>query len=289
VTIFNLTDKITEWFRGLLIEGITRNFTDMFDRLNVKVNELATQVGATPQSWNSSIFTMVRTLSETVVIPVAGMILTFVLCYELIHMVIERNNMSDFSLQEIYKWIIKACVAVYILTHTFDIVMAVFDLAQHVVNSSAGVISGSLDVNMALTDLAAQLDAMDVGGLVGLYIESAMLKLAIEAMSICIFIIIFGRMIEIYLTESVAPIPFSTLINREWGHIGNSYIKSLFALAFQGFLIMLCVAIYAALLGAIPASTDIQSSVWYCAGLTILLCFTLFRSASVSKALFSAH
>ncbi len=287
--MFDLKDKITEWLRDILTQGITRNFTDMFDRLNTKVNDLATQVGATPDSWNSSIFTMVKTLSETVIIPVAGLILTFVLCYELIHMVIERNNMADFSVQEIYKWIVKACIAVYILTHTFDIVMAVFDLAQHVVNSSAGVISGSLDVNMALTDLAAQLAAMDTGDMISLYIESSMLKVAIEAISICIFIIIFGRMIEIYLVVSIAPIPFSTFVNKEWGHIGNSYLKSLFALAFQGFLIMICVAIYAALLGAIPASSDIQTSVWYCAGLTILLCVCLFRTSSLSKALFSAH
>ena len=287
--MFDLKDKITEWLRDILTQGITRNFTDMFDRLNTKVNDLATQVGATPDSWNASIFTMVKTLSETVIIPVAGLILTFVLCYELIHMVIERNNMADFGVQEIYKWIVKACIAVYILTHTFDIVMAVFDLAQHVVNSSAGVISGSLDVNMALTDLAAQLAAMDTGDMISLYIESSMLKVAIEAISICIFIIIFGRMIEIYLVVSIAPIPFSTFVNKEWGHIGNSYLKSLFALAFQGFLIMICVAIYAALLGAIPASSDIQTSVWYCAGLTILLCVCLFRTSSLSKALFSAH
>jgi hypothetical protein len=190
---------------------------------------------------------------------------------------------------EIYKWVFKAFVAVYILTHTFDIVMGVFSLAQQVVNGSAGVISGSLDVTLALTDIESQLEAMGTGALVGLYVESAILGIAMKAISLCIFIIIYGRMIEIYLTVSIAPIPFSTMVNREWGNIGNSYLKSLFALAFQGFLILVCVAIYAALLGAIPSEADIHMAVWRCAGYTLLLCFTLFRSGSLAKALFSAH
>jgi hypothetical protein len=229
----------------------------------------------------------VRTLSETVIIPIAGMILTFILCYELIHMVIERNNMSDFSALEIYKWVFKAFVAMYILTHTFDIVMGVFALAQQVVNGSAGVIGGSLDMNLLLTDLDGQLDVMSTGGLVGLYVKSAILGIAMKAISICIFLIIYGRMIEIYLTVSIAPIPFSTMVNREWGSIGNSYLKSLFALAFQGFLIMICIAIYAALLGSITSSGDIHANVWRCVGYTLLLCFTLFRSGSLAKAVFN--
>jgi hypothetical protein len=287
--MFDLTEKITEWFRALLIDGIISNFTGLFSEVNTRVGEIATQVGQTPQGWNSSIFSLVRTLSETVVIPIAGMILTFILCYELIHMVIERNNMSDFSTLEIYKWVFKAFVAVYILTHTFDIVMGIFALAQQVVNGSAGVIGGSLDMNLMLTDLDNQLDAMSTGGLVGLYVESAILGIAMKAISICIFLIIYGRMIEIYLTVSIAPIPFSTMVNREWGSIGNSYLKSLFALAFQGFLIMICIAIYAALLGSITSSGDIHANVWRCAGYTLLLCFTLFRSGSLAKAVFTAH
>jgi hypothetical protein len=239
--------------------------------------------------WNSTIFSLIRTLSETVIIPVAGMILTFILCYELIHMVMERNNMSDFSTVEIYKWVIKAFVAVYILTHTFDIVMGVFALAQQVVNGSAGVIGGSLDLSLAMTGIESQLEAMQTGVLVGLYVESAILGIAMKAISLCIFIIIYGRMIEIYLTVSIAPIPFSTMVNREWGSIGNSYLKSLFALAFQGFLILVCIAIYAALLGAIPSEANIHIAVWRCAGYTLLLCFTLFRSGSLAKAVFSAH
>ncbi len=287
--MFGLFDSIAEWFRGLLIDGITSNFTGMFDEVNTKVGEIAGQVGQTPQGWNAGIFALVRTLSETVIIPVAGMILTFILCYELIHMIMEKNNMAEFEVFNIYKWVFKTFCATYILTHTFDIVMFVFGLAQTVVNNSAGVIGGSLDMNLALTNLETQLLAMGTGELIGLYLESAILSLAMKAISLCVFIIIYGRMIEIYLTISVAPIPFSTMINREWGNIGNSYLKSLFALAFQGFLIMVCVAIYSVLLQGITAATNIHTAVWGCAGYTALLCMILFKSGSLSKGVFSAH
>lgn len=258
----------------------------MFSELNSKVGTISVQVGQTPQGWNTEIFNLVRTLSETVVIPVAGVILTFILCYELIHMVLEKNNMNDFESFIIFKWIFKTFCAVFILTHTFDIVMFVFGIAQNVVNDSAGVIAGSLNMNLALTNLSTQLAAMGTGELVGLYLESIILSLAMKAISICVFLIIYGRMIEIYLTISVAPIPFSTMINREWGGIGNHYLKSLFALAFQGFLIMVCVAIYAVLLQGITSSANIHTAIWGCAGYTLLLVLTLFKTGSMSKAIF---
>jgi hypothetical protein len=201
-------------------------------------------------------------------------------------MIIDKNNMHDFQTYEIWKWIFKTFVAVYILTHTFDIVMFVFALAQNVVNGSAGIISGSLNVDLALSDLETQLAAMGTGELIGLYLESAVLSLAMKAISLCVFLIIYGRMIEIYLTCSIAPIPFSTMVNREWGHIGNSYLKTLFALAFQGFLIMVCVAIYAILLQTITSSSNVHAAIWGCAGYTVLLCFTLFKTGSVAKGIF---
>jgi len=287
--MFGLFDSIAEWFRGILIEGIISNFTGLFDEVNTKVGEIATQVGQTPAGWNASVFALIRTLSETVIIPIAGIILTFVLCYELISMIIEKNNMHDFDTFQIYKWIFKTFVAVFILTHTFDIVMGIFELAQHVVTQSAAVIGNNLDMNLALIELEAQLAAMGTGELIGLYLESAILGLAMKAISLCVFIIVYGRMLEIYLTCSIAPIPFSTMVNREWGNIGNSYLKSLFALAFQGFLIMVCVAIYAILLQTITASSNIHAAIWGCAGYTVLLCFTLFKTGSLAKSVFSAH
>ena len=287
--MFGLFDAISAWFRGLFIDGIVGNFTRMFEEVNREIGNIASQVGQTPQGWNSGVFSLIRTLSETVIIPIAGVILTFVLCYELITMIIEKNNMADFDTFNLFKWIFKTFCAVYILTHTFDIVMLIFGLAQNVVNGSAGIISGSLDINLALTDLALQLEAMGIGELIGLYFESMILSFSMNAMSVCVFLIIYGRMIEIYLTISIAPIPLSTMANREWGGMGNSYLKALFAVAFQGFLIMICVAIYAILIQGITSAANIHAALWGCAGYTILLCFTLFKTGSLAKSLFSAH
>ena len=221
--------------------------------------------------------------------PIAGVILTFILCYELIHMIIDRNNMHDFDTFTLFKWIFKTFAAVFILTNTFDIVMFVFSLAQNAVNQGAGVITGSLDMKLALTDLADQMAAMGMGELLGLYLQSLVLRLAMNAVSICVFLIIYGRMIEIYLTISIAPIPLSTMANREWSSIGNNYLKALFALAFQGFFIMVCLAIYAALLQGIPSASSVHGAIWGAMGYNILLCLILFKSGSMSKALFGAH
>ena len=287
--MFGLGQMISDFFRSLFIEGIMSNFSNMYDEVNTKVGEIATQVGQTPQGWNAGVFNMIRSISETVIIPVAGLILTFVLCYELIQLIIEKNNMAEFDTFNIFKWIFKTFIATYILTNTFNIVMAVFALAQQVIQGSAGVIGNSLDNELALANLQAQLETMGLGELIGLYLESSVLGLAMKAISLCIFIIIYGRMIEIYLTCSVAPIPLATMVNREWGSMGNNYLKGLFALAFQGFLIMICVAIYAVLLQSISSSSNVHAAIWGTAGYTVLLCFTLFKTGSLSKSLFSAH
>ena len=287
----SLFDFITEWLKQGLIEAITSKFSGIFESVNNQVGEIASQVGQTPQGWNSGVFSMIQTLSETVVLPIAGMILTFVLTYELITMIIEKNNMADFDTFNIYKWIFKTFVAVYILSNAFTIVMGIFELAQTVVNGSAGIISGSLDVSAAgaITDLQAQLEAMGMWELIGLWLEMNIIDLCMSALSICIFIIVFGRMIEIYLTVSVAPIPLSTMANREWGQMGNNYLKALFALGFQGFLIMICIAIYSVLVQGIAAAGSIHAAIWEVAGYTVLLCFTLFKTGGLAKSLFGAH
>lgn len=285
----SLLDKIGEWFKEALIGGITGNFQGMFEEVNTKAGEIASQVGQTPEGWNSGVFSMIKSLSDTVILPVAGMILTFVLCYELIQLIIEKNNMHDFDTWIFFKWIFKTFAATYILTHTFDIVMAVFDLAQRAINGSAGIISGSLNVNLAMDGLQAQLEGMEWYALLGLYMESAILSLCMKALSVCIFLIVYGRMLEIYLTTSVAAIPFATMVNREWGTIGQNYLKSLFAVAFQGFLIMVCVAIYAVLLNSTVFSDNIHTAIWGVLGYTVLLCFSLFKTGSLSKSIFAAH
>jgi len=286
--LFGLLDFIDNWIRSLFTDSITSNYTRLFNHVNDEVGNIAGLVGQTPFDYNSEIYSMIRNISEIAIIPIAGIILTFVLCYELIQMILDKNNMAEFDIANIYKWIMKTFIAVFILTHVFDITMAVFDVAQHVVNQSAVIITGSLDADVVLDGLADYLDTLSIGELFGLWLESNILSLAMRAISLCIFIIIHGRMIEIYLTISVAPIPFSTMANREWGSIGNNYLKSLFALGFQGFLIMVCVAIYAVLLRT-SVSADIQTSLWSAMGMTLLLCFTLFKSSSLSKAIFNAN
>jgi len=274
-----------------LIDGIMARSVGRYDTIKAEVSNIAGNVGQTPGEFNPGVFAMIRTLSETAVIPIAGMILTFVLCYELIQLIIEKNNMVEFDTFNIYKWIFKTFCAVFILTHTFDIVMGIFALAQGAVNASAGAITGSLEINAdaALATLEAQLQTMGVWELLGLWLETWLINICLWALTICIFVIIYGRMIEIYLVVSVAPIPLSTMVNREYGQIGSNYLKSLFALAFQGFLIMVCVAIYAALVQNIPMANNIHAAIWGTVGYTILLCFALFKTSSLSRSLFSAH
>ena len=284
-------DKITEWLKNLLVSGIVSNLTGLFDSINTRVADVATTVGTTPQAWNTNIFNMIRSLSENVVVPIAGIILTFVMCLELIQLLIDRNNMHDFDTFIFFKWVFKTFAAVLIVTNTWNIVMGVFDVAQHVVSQAAGVIIGeaSLDISTLVTDLEAQLMEMEIGPLFGLWLQSSLMGIIAWVLSICIFIIVYGRMIEIYMVTSVAPIPMATMVNREWGQMGQNYLRSLFALGFQAFLIMVCVGIYAALVQGITVGSDVSTALWTCIGYTVLLCFTLFKSSSVSKSIFSAH
>ena len=284
-------DKITEWLKGLLVSGIMSNLTGLFESVNGQVAEIASNVGKTPQAWNGSIFSMIRTLSENVVVPVAGIILTFVMCLELIQMLIDRNNMHDFDTFMIFKWLFKTAAAVLIVTNTWNIVMGVFDVAQSVVNSAAGSITQNtaIDVNAVVSGLEARLKEMDIGPLFGMWFQSMLMGIVTWILTICIFIIIYGRMIEIYMGTSVAPIPMASMMNREWGQMGQNYLRSLFALGFQAFLIMVCVAIYATLVQSIAITDDVSSAVWTCIGYTVLLCFTLFKTSSLAKSVFNAH
>ena len=286
-----LFDGIANWLKELLINAVMASFTSMFGMVNDQVTDIAVQVGQTPAGWNAGIFAMIRMLSETVVLPIAGVILTFVMCYELINMIIERNNMSDFDTFVIYKWIFKTFVAVFILTNTFNIVVGVFELAQSVINDSAGFIVGDLELgNDAMMDaILVQLEAISIGELLGLFLETQIVKICMGIMSIFVFIVVWGRMMEIYVVISLAPIPLSTMTNKEWGQMGNNYLKGLFALGFQGFLIMICVAMYAVLVGAIATAGNIHGAIWTVAGYTALLCFMLLKTGAISKSIFGSH
>ena len=287
----SILDKITEWLKTMLVEGIITNLSGMFDNVNQQVGEIAGQVGLTPAAWNAGVFSMIRSLSESVIIPIAGVILAFVMTYELIQMVIDRNNLHDIDTWIFFKWIFKTFVAVLLVTHTFDIVMGIFDMAQSVVNSASGVISADASVDLATTvaELQTRLSAMELGPLFGLWFQSLFIGFTMQALSICIFLVIYGRMIEIYLVTSVGPIPMATMVNREWGGMGQNYLRSLLALAFQAFLIMVCVGIYAVLVQNIATETDIIKAVWTTLGYTVLLCFTLFKTGSLAKSIFNAH
>ena len=286
-----LVQALTDWLKEILVGGIMGNLSGMFNTVNQKVGEISTQVSLTPQAWNGDVFNMVQSLSETVMVPIAGVILAFVMTLELIQLIVDKNNFHDIESAVFFKWIFKSACAILIVTNTWDIVMGIFDLAQGVVQNASGVIVGdaAIDISSITADLEARLMEMDLGPLFGLWFQSLFVGITIWVLVICIFLVTFGRMIEIYLVTSVAPIPMATMMNHEWGQIGQNYLRSLFALGFQAFLIIVCVGIYAALVQNIALDGDITYAIWTCMGYTVLLCFTLFKTSSMARSIFNAH
>lgn len=284
-------NSITDWLKEVLVSGIVSNLSGMFDSTNEQIGQIAGQVGLTPQAWNSGIFNMIQNLSNNVILPLAGAILAIVMTLELIQLITDRNNLNDVDTWMFFKWVFKSAAAVLIVSNTWTIVMGIFDAAQSVVNGAAGVMIGntSIDISSMVTDLESRLMEMDVGPLLGLWFQSLFVGICTWAITICIFIVIYGRMIEVYLVTSVAPIPMATMANREWGQMGQNYLRTLFALGFQAFLIMVCVAIYSVLVQNISVSTDISTAIWTCMGYTVLLCFCLFKTSSLARSVFNAH
>lgn len=285
-----LTDWLTDWLKEILIEGIMGNLTGLFDTVNTRVGEIAVQVGTTPVAWNAGVFSLIRQLSETVILPIAGLVLTFVATYELIQLLIEKNNLHDLDYWIFFKWIFKTACAILVLSNTFNIVNAVFDVSQSVIARAGGVIQGSTDITPTMLDnLEATLETMGIGSLLGLFMQSLLIHVTMWALNIIIFVIVYGRMLEIYMMISLAPIPVATLANREVGSMGQNYLKSLFAVGFQGLLILLCVGIYAVLVQSIATTGDPIGAIWSCVGYTVLLAFMLFKTGSIAKSIFSAH
>ena len=285
-----LTDWLTDWLKEILIEGIMGNLTGLFDTVNTRVGEIAVQVGTTPAAWNAGVFSLIRQLSETVILPIAGLVLTFVATYELIQLLIEKNNLHDLDYWISFKWIFKTACAILVLSNTFNIVNAVFDVSQSVIARAGGVIQGSTDITPTMLDnLEATLETMGIGSLLGLFMQSLLIHVTMWALNIIIFVIVYGRMLEIYMMTSLAPIPVATLANREVDSMGQNYIKSLFTVGFQGLLILLCVGIYAVLVQSIATTGDPIGAIWSCVGYTVLLAFMLFKTGSIAKSIFSAH
>ena len=286
-----LLDALTNWLKEMLVGGIMGNLTGMFDSVNQQVADIATQVGQTPQGWNGSIFSMIQNLSNSIMVPIAGVILAIVMTLELIQMITDRNNLHDVDTWMIFKWVFKSAAAILLVTNTWNLVMAVFDMAQSVVASASGLIIGDTSINISsvMVGIEDRLMEMELGPLFGLWFQSLFVGITMWALTICIFIITFGRMIEIYLVTSVAPIPMATMMGKEWGGMGQNYIRSLLALGFQAFLIIVCVAIYAVLVQNIALVDDIIYAIWTCMGYTVLLCFCLFKTSSLAKSVFNAH
>lgn len=286
----SILEQITDWLKSMIISGIMGNLSGMFDSVNQQVGQIAGDVGTTPANFSPAVFSMIRNISESVILPIAGMVLTFIACYELIQMLIEHNNLANFETWTFFKWVFKTFLAVTLISNTFNITMAVFDVAQQVISRSGGLISGSTSVSDAtLTAMQATLEGMDLGPLLGLYLQTFVVQVTMLALSAIIFVIVYGRMVEIYLMVSLAPIPFATFGNHEQSHTGQNYLRSLFALGFQGFLIMICVGIYAVLIQNLSFSNNIISSIWGVMGYTVLLAFTLFKTGSLAKSVFAAH
>lgn len=286
----SILEQITDWLKSMIISGIMGNLSGMFDSVNQQVGQIAGDVGTTPANFSPAVFSMIRNISESVILPIAGMVLTFIACYELIQMLIEHNNLANFETWTFFKWVFKTFLAVTLISNTFNITMAVFDVAQQVISRSGGLISGSTSVSDAtLTAMQATLEGMDLGPLLGLYLQTFVVQVTMLALSAIIFVIVYGRMVEIYLMVSLAPIPFATFGNHEQSHTGQNYLRSLFALGFQGFLIMICVGIYAVLIQNLSFSDKIISSIWGVLGYTVLLAFTLFKTGSLAKSVFAAH
>jgi len=284
-------NKVTEWLKGILIGGIMGNLQGLFDNVNQQVSGIAGQVGATPQAWNSGVYSMIRSLSDNVILPIAGVILAIVMTLELLQLVLEKNNLQSFETWVFFKWIFKTFCAILIVTNTWDIIMGIFDAAQSVVGSAAGLISAdtAIEMTQVMGDLEARLREMEIGPLLGLWFQTLFVGVTLQALSICIFVIVYGRMVEIYVVTSLAPIPMATMMNHSWGQMGQNYLRSLFALGFQAFLIIVCVAIYAVLVHTIAVGTDVVAAIWTCIGYTVLLCFSLFKSGGVAKQIFGAH
>ncbi|MBQ4372690.1 MAG: hypothetical protein II785_01175 [Lachnospiraceae bacterium] len=283
-------EQMTSWIKDWLVDALMDIMTGMFDSINSQVADVATNVATSPANFTPGVYNLMQQVSNNAIMPIAGMILTFIACYELIQLVIAHNNLANFETWIFFKWIFKTYVAVMLITHCFDITMAIFDVAGHVITSSGNIIQNSTAVNAAqLSQLRSTLEGMSIGSLIPLFGELFLLNIGIKVMSMMVFLVIYGRMIEIYLMISLAPLPFATFGNKEQSQIGQNYVKSLVALGFQGFLILICVAIYAVLIQNVTISSDLAGSLWSILGYNILLVFALFKTSSLSKRIFSAQ
>jgi len=287
--MLNLFEKINEFFKDIMIDIIKDNLSAMLVDINDKVSTVAGEVGKTPSSWNSEVFTFIKSINTNVVLPIAAIILTAILCIELIQVVMRKNSMQDTDTFEFFKYIIKMWIAVWLVSHAFDFSMAVFDVAQSMIGKAAGVVGTSANITPGNFD--AMVDALkteSLGTLIGIALETGLVKFSLTILSILITVILYGRMIEIYIYCSIAAIPFSTMGNKEWGSIGTNYIKSLFALGLQGLFILIFFGIYAVLVKTVNF-TDIHTSILQVLAYGLILGVMMMKSGSIAKAILNSH
>lgn len=287
--MFGIFDKLTEFFKDMLLGGIKANLESMFLDINDKVGVIATDVGKTPMGWNGEVYNFIKSINDNVIVPIAGLIITAVLCIELINMVMQKNNMHDTDTFEFFKYIIKMFIAVYLASHAFEFSMAVFDVAQNLVNKAAGVITTSATVSGdQIVTMVDTLKEKEIGELLMILVETSLVRIAIQCISLTITLIVYGRMFEIYVYSSVSSIPFATMGNKEWGQIGTNYIKGLFALGLQGLFLMICLGIYTVLIRTVQI-TDIHASLFSILGYALLLGLMMFKSGTVAKSIMNTH
>lgn len=284
-------EEIGEWLRGLLAEMVLADLEAMYADADGQAGMIAGAVAVTPQGWNAPVYSMIRNLSDSVMMPVAGVIITYVLCYELVSMLTAKNNMHDIDTWMFFKYLVKAWIAVYLVSHTFDITLGVFEMGSRMARAAAESIRGSTapDAAELARSLEEKMEGMGLGELFLLEIEASFVTVGTQILSALTAVILYARMVEIYLYISVAPVPFATFSNREWGQIGNNYLRGLFALAFQGFLIMACVGINAALVESVHTADDIHSALFGTAAYMALLFISLRRTKGLSQSVFNAH
>ena len=287
----DIFQQIGDAIHDFLVNLVGGVFIQIFNEANEQTGQIASQVSLSPSDWNSGIFTMIRNLSNNVILPIAGMIITFVLCYELITAITERNNMRDVDVDTFIKYIFKACVAVFLLSHTFDIVLGIFDVSKWVVDTASVSITNDtyVDVISIYNNFKDTLETMDNGSLILLFLEVSIVSLAVKAIAILVAVILINRMIEIYLYCSVAPIPFATITNREWGNVGTNYLRSLLSLAFQSFFIMVIVGIYSVLVKQLQFTTSLNDMVVQLGIYSVVLCMALLNTSNISKSIFNAR
>lgn len=262
----------------------------------------------TPNAYEGGdIFLIIDNICDNIVAPIGGMILVIILLYELISVVIGGNNFREFDTSIFFKWIFKCLCGVILISHTSDIIIGVFSMGSGITKDALELAVTGDVITEEIATIAGDIQTMlttqcegEWGILVTFLLFSLIMWIAVVASLVIVMLVIISRMIEAFMYISIAPIPMSTFMNKEWGTIGNNWLRNLLAIAFQGVFIVVAIALFqtmftVTLQGMLEvdltdgASIDLYFNMILCIVWAIALCFTVFRSSSVSKSVFNAH